>query len=159
MSLDLHKTLLDEKIARAKELGEPADATLLLKLITNPNLSVDDRKLLSKFIEDTNTRMGFALLDRALADGTLTDAEWLDLQAKGLTPMGISTTLMAHYSRKDKSTEPDEDLVVITDPEEPIYAIKEHVLEKFGVLLLSPQQAIELLEKRKEKKDDIKVLF
>jgi hypothetical protein len=161
MSLDLAKDILDDKIRKAKELSKPADATPLLHLITNPNLSVDDRKLLAKVIEDTNTKMGLALLERALADGTLTDAEWLDMQSKGMTPMGIATTLQAHYAKRDGLTDPDESVVVVTDPSEPAYALRELFLEKFNVLLVSPAQALDLLQKRDAAKttDELKVKF
>ena len=149
--IDNYKKLLDEKIALAKKVGNPTDATPILQFIVEHGHKFSDkeRKSLVEALQKSFREVGQVLLDRALSDSTLSDKEWKEYMDLGLTEGQMSTVLQGYYNKKDGLLDMEEhgDVVIMTTQDSLIYKHKKMLEAKFEIKIMNQFELMKMMEK------------
>ena len=150
----MHKTIkkiLDkakaERIEEIRNRTKPVDATPMIKLLmeTKTKLTREEREQFLKALIKGFRETGYMLIDRAIIEGKLTEKEYKHMSEElGLKPEDLSPILQGYYHNKDAGE--DDTPIVVTMPETPIYKNKEMLQKKFEVKIVTPKQAIKLME-------------
>lgn len=144
---DLNELLESKQKERDRRDSKPMDATpfveaaMAIRDFAPPEIKAE----FLKRIEQSTIKAGGILLARAIDDGTVTTDEW---QENGLTPQDASSILLAHYAKIDGHVLHEEQMI-ISMPEARIYKAKNYLLNKFNLKVITPQEALILMEKDK----------
>jgi hypothetical protein len=139
-----------EKLERLREATRVAPADELIKLIaTGAPLTQEERDRISATLLKAEERVGNFALERAFLERILTEEEWQIIHsAWGLSIGDMGCILLPVFERKNH---PDDEVVLVTTHGSPIYKNKDFILERFKVMVLDPKEAVDLLEKEKDK--------
>jgi hypothetical protein len=142
--IDLQKNYIDEKIAKAKEMGKPVNGNVLIELVLFARKTFNDEQKveLIQFIETVYDKVGIALVERALADGTMTDNEWSIYQNWGIDAKEICNVLQAYYAEKDGMVSKDDNPIIVVEDFQAVYLHKDTFQQRFGVRIMSVQEAL-----------------
>lgn len=141
-----------EKIKRIKERLEPVNAAPIIELAQHVISVTENTQPFAEAIKKSFAETGAVALDAAFTEGVITEEEWKDWQKRfGVGTHDIAPALQAYYNMLDGKL-PD-GVVVVTMENSPLHKLKHILLEKLDVLIITAEEANELIEEEKRKNE------
>jgi hypothetical protein len=117
----------------------------LESLIDARTLPKEAREDLAKRLEEATVRDGNNRLLKAFYEGVMTEQEWLDWRAKGLTVLDFSTILGALEAGRELQKK-GENLMVVTEKGSNIWNHRTELGKRFGLHIIDLGRANKMME-------------